>query len=65
MVNVQSILAVASIAIAAVNGIPTITVKGAKFFAGGQQFFLKGITHGLLRRSKLTIPRRGIPRYPR
>ncbi|KAK0100154.1 hypothetical protein ONS95_008493 [Cadophora gregata] len=27
------------------SALPTITVKGAKFFAGGQQFFLKGVAY--------------------
>ncbi|KAH7308356.1 Glucanosyltransferase-domain-containing protein [Rhexocercosporidium sp. MPI-PUGE-AT-0058] len=27
------------------SALPTITVKGAKFFAGGQQYFLKGVAY--------------------
>jgi hypothetical protein len=34
---------VALAAVNTVNAIPTISVKGSKFFAGGQQFFLKGL----------------------
>jgi hypothetical protein len=39
------LLQAALIAVAAintVNAIPTISIKGSKFFAAGQQFFLKG-----------------------
>jgi len=32
----------ASTAASAVTAAPTISVKGAKFFADGQQFFIKG-----------------------
>lgn len=42
MVSFRSLLALASITVAAVNAVPTISVKGAKFFADGQQFFIKG-----------------------
>jgi hypothetical protein len=34
-----------SILISAVGAIPRISVKGAKFFANGQQFFIKGRFH--------------------
>lgn len=32
----------ATVAIQSALALPTISVKGAKFFANGQQFFLKG-----------------------
>ncbi|TVY32862.1 1,3-beta-glucanosyltransferase [Lachnellula subtilissima] len=34
-----------STAISVVTAIPTISVKGAKFFADGQQFFIKGLAY--------------------
>jgi hypothetical protein len=36
---------VASLTLPTVTAIPTISVKGAKFFADGQQFFIKGAQH--------------------
>jgi hypothetical protein len=43
MVSFRSLLAFTGLTVAAVNALPNISVKGAKFFAGGQQFFIKGI----------------------
>jgi hypothetical protein len=37
-----SITLALSLFICAISAIPTISVKGAKLFAGGQQFFIKG-----------------------
>lgn len=39
-----AIVLVASLALQA-SALPTISVKGAKFFAGGQQYFLKGVAY--------------------
>ncbi|EPE36554.1 (Trans)glycosidase [Glarea lozoyensis ATCC 20868] len=36
---------VALAAISTVNAIPTISIKGSKFFADGKQFFLKGVAY--------------------
>jgi hypothetical protein len=43
MVSFRSLLALSGLTVAAVNAVPTVSVKGAKFFADGQQFFIKGI----------------------
>lgn len=42
MVSFRSLLAFTGLTLAAANSLPTISVKGAKFFADGQQFFIKG-----------------------
>ncbi len=42
----RSIVACALAAAAAVNAIPTISVKGSKFFTSdGNQFYVKGMQH--------------------
>lgn len=44
MVSLRSLLAYTGLTVAAVNAaVPTISVKGSKFFADGEQFFLKGM----------------------
>jgi len=45
MVSFRSLLAFTGLTVAAVNALPNISVKGAKFFAGGQQFFIKGVAY--------------------
>jgi hypothetical protein len=43
MVSFRSLLAFTGLTLAAADSPPPISVKGAKFFADGQQFFIKGI----------------------